>query len=427
MNQATNDLFNAIRRNDLVACQLAIDQNANLNISDNNDCFPLDWAFYCKHKDVAKLLIQHGAKHHNRTLFLDNLKLDRDLIFRFIKYGMDLESIESGWRRPLISDLILYRFDDLIELVLKKGANPNTLSGILDSPLLFAISERKLNIVKLLVNYGANINICNRNDGTTSLIIALEKCQNDIEIIEFLLKNGADPNIADKDGYYPLSYVSGVDAEKISKLLVSYGANIDNLLINYNRSFYKALVYDNYYIAELLLKINNADLYRKDQDGDTILHSMSRWSSVSNSIKMILEYGFNPNLENNDMKTPLHIAAKNWKIGNCELLLKHGAFINAIDKHGNTPLHLAIDKMSITKLLLDHGANPDIMNSNGKSPLHYAIEKKNYELISLFQKARKNQRKNIAVLIQAHEFDEQSLLYRDYLCRDLFKILIALL
>jgi ankyrin repeat protein len=74
-------------------------------------------------------------------------------------------------------------------------------------------------------------------DGSTALHVAVMR--DNIACARILLKNGANPNIAEKeryasDGRYfarrtPLFYAIRRDGVKMIELLVSYGANIDDL------------------------------------------------------------------------------------------------------------------------------------------------------------------------------------------------------
>ncbi|KAK4350121.1 hypothetical protein RND71_029434 [Anisodus tanguticus] len=72
----------------------------------------------------------------------------------------------------------------------------------------------------------------------------------------------------------------------------------------------------------------------------------------------------------------LHLACQTADIGMVELLLQHGASINACDSRGQTPLHHSImrGRTAIAKLLLSRGANPRIADLEGKTPSHLVSE-----------------------------------------------------
>ncbi|KAK2974191.1 hypothetical protein RJ640_021482, partial [Escallonia rubra] len=72
----------------------------------------------------------------------------------------------------------------------------------------------------------------------------------------------------------------------------------------------------------------------------------------------------------------LHLACQTADIGMVELLLQHGADINASDSRGQTPLHQSIirGRIATTKLLLTRGANPLAVDREGKTPLQLIAE-----------------------------------------------------
>ena len=68
-----------------------------------------------------------------------------------------------------------------------------------------------------------------------------------------------------------------------------------------------------------------------------------------------------------------------------QLLLSMNAEIDAVDKNGETPLHIVVKNGSLEmiELLLDAGANPNIQNKNGETPLHIASEYEKIQAVEL--------------------------------------------
>ena len=74
--------------------------------------------------------------------------------------------------------------------------------------------------------------------------------------------------------------------------------------------------------------------------------------------------------------TPLHLAAFDGRKGAAEVLLAHGAAIEAGDVCGWTPLHTAVVRhhKDVVELLLAKGANINAKDRQGQTPLHLAIK-----------------------------------------------------
>lgn len=110
--------------------------------------------------------------------------------------------------------------EELAKILIKEGVNINTIiNSLFETPLFIAVKRNKKNIVKLLLENGADVNSENIY-GLTPLYYAIS--DNNVEIVELLVKSGANINIEDFSGRSPLYYASLKDNQKIIELLKKY-------------------------------------------------------------------------------------------------------------------------------------------------------------------------------------------------------------
>lgn len=104
------------------------------------------------------------------------------------------------------------------------------------------------------------------------------------------------------------------------------------------------------------------------KEGQTALHILAgnhytnHWWH-SHAMNYLLEHGADPNLKNNDGKTPLHLAVQNNERV-VEVLLKHGADPNILGTDDTSCLNLAKSNRAIVHQLIKHGVEV----STGKRP-----------------------------------------------------------
>mmetsp|Transcript_35057 Transcript_35057/g.41308 ORF Transcript_35057/g.41308 Transcript_35057/m.41308 type:complete len:1588 (+) Transcript_35057:124-4887(+) len=90
--------------------------------------------------------------------------------------------------------------------------------------------------------------------------------------------------------------------------------------------------------------------------------------------------------------TPLHLACIGWRPGNARvvtLLLDCGAPVDALNKHGETPLVLAAregGQTSVVSTLLDRGGNPCLCSKGGWSPMSAAASRGRDDVVKLLSR-----------------------------------------
>lgn len=117
---------------------------------------------------------------------------------------------------------------EIIKVLLENGAKVNEPGPNGSLPINDAIKragdpEESLKIATLLIDHKANLHPENHDKSPVRQSILHQRS----DMLELLLKNGTDPDIADKNGYYPIHHaVKNKDVNSV-KVFIKYGANSD--------------------------------------------------------------------------------------------------------------------------------------------------------------------------------------------------------
>ncbi|MBF0196201.1 MAG: ankyrin repeat domain-containing protein [Planctomycetes bacterium] len=175
----------------------------------------------------------------------------------------DLQGLESHIRQQKQVDLqakggftalhyaVMKNFEEAVDMLLKMGANPNTLSSSKLSPFHYAIKRAPLSIIKKLLKNGADLKLANA-DGWSPLHIA--SAHDRVEVVDFLLAQGADVKALSNAGGTALHEASVSGSRELILLLLKNGVNPKALSHDGKKALDHAKEYKNKDAIELLQK-----------------------------------------------------------------------------------------------------------------------------------------------------------------------------
>jgi ankyrin repeat protein len=163
--------------------------------------------------------------------------------------------------------------------------------------------------------------------------------KHNIEIVKLLVENGVDVNGCDTtDNRIPLEWSILGGQIEITKYLIENGADVNKEYGNGKTVVKDALSNGNEEMIQLFME-NGADI-KKIVDSDdckTILFSAAYFGYYSVA-KLLLDNGANVNVVNNySGSIPLHRASTEGRADMVKLFLEYGADVNARDNRGWTP------------------------------------------------------------------------------------------
>ncbi|XP_078500299.1 protein phosphatase 1 regulatory subunit 12B isoform X2 [Lissotriton helveticus] len=258
---------------------------------------------------------------------------------------------ESGERRPRV------RFED--------GA-----------VFLAACSSGDTEEVKRLLARGADINTANV-DGLTSLHQAC--IDENLDMVKFLVENGADVNQQDNEGWTPLHAVASCGYLNIAEYLISHGANVApvNSEGEVPLDLSEEAAMKDLLLEQVKKQGIDLEMARKEEE-QLLLQDARQWLN-SRKIEDVKH--------KRSGATALHVAAAKGYLEAMRLLIQAGYNLNVQDVDGWTPLHAAAYwgiKEACT-ILAEELCNMEIRSKLGQTPFDVADESV-AELLEVLQK-----------------------------------------
>jgi ankyrin repeat protein len=268
---------------------------------------------------------------------------------------------------------------DVVKLLVEAGADVNAGSW---PPLCRVVDKNNTAIAEYLIDHGANVN-ARKDWGPLQETTAIS---NSVKMAKLLIARGADIN---SKGYPVLNSAIYAERKDLCEFLIQRGADVNAKDKWGQTSLYLAVDKDDLDYLKILIA-HGAKVDTKCPGGETVL-MFAALTGRTEVVRLLLEAGADTNIKDDRGQTALHVPldtrnynywSRYYNYGKyklskdmVELLLAKGADVNLKDKDGRTPLHLAAElaDANIVKLLLDKGARVNEKDDeSGFTALHHA-------------------------------------------------------
>ncbi|CAG8389474.1 unnamed protein product [Penicillium salamii] len=370
------------------------------NVADTAGSYPLTYASYKGHHDVALLLISHGAHVNSRDESLGNALCaacwaDRDQIAQMLlEHGADANAGDANGRKPL-EVACFFAKKNIVETLLSHGANVND-HGAYGNALLPDQYERRTEIMQILLKYGAHTNAQSQE---RDLVLRMACAGRNVKFVQFLLKHGfsvscnlllliclegdvktvqtllecaAEINVSDGSPLTALEAVCYTGNIEILHILLEHNA-VTNSPRRLDYALGLACEMGQTGALQMLLS-HRASFDNEDQGEATLLRSACS-NGHEGIVQVLLKNGVDVNAQDRDGWNGLLFACSNGHEEVVNILLTHGADVHVRDGSlGINALQLASlqGHEGIVRMLLNYGADINIRDKRGWTVLESA-------------------------------------------------------
>ncbi|PSF36221.1 hypothetical protein C7H19_13495 [Aphanothece hegewaldii CCALA 016] len=378
-------LIRAIIQDDLAQVEALLADGADINPSSWDEAVPLVAAVYRGNIAIIQTLIAAGANLDQLDLNINAhpigiaIKQNRPDLVKFL---LDAGASPDGGDLEHTGLAVAINKNNLpiLQMLLEAGADPNM--GMEDDyqAIMLAALHGRLEMVKLLVAYGADVNAWSQ--GVTAIMSAARNVHRDVYEYLYPLLDAETRRYADKHGQKDIQRGIKRKERKANKLgeklgtaavfgklakvqrLLAEGADPNTITECGKSPLMLAAMYGHKSVMEALLDAGADPNLRGDEEfdeGETALMYIASSFFASNRaevIKFLIQRGADVNVQNDQGQTALIKAGENADA--VKALIEAGADLNIRDKEGNTAMMLG--SWAIQQLLRQAGASEEGLN-----------------------------------------------------------------
>lgn len=341
-------LMHAAGRGDLPMMEMLLKAGAAVNARTRSGGIALTWAAAAGQLAAMRLLVKSGASRDSfdQVLMVALRWGELDAFRLMLEYGANPRADDRnvGSRLASIPRSRLVHVPELLKILLQRGWPIDAGSQDGQTALMYAANDNNLELMRLLLNAGADVNVHCECKGILSgghSALTLATSGGHEKAVVLLLDAGAVVDAPSKDGT-PLMIAAERDSRALVKLLLAKGADVNKA---------------------------------RNGKGDTaLMHAAFR---EPDNVAQLLAAGADVNAKAPNGATALMWAAEGDKPKIATALLDAGADLEAKTQRGRTALMIAAMRGSVdtARLLIQRGARTDVLDEDNRSALAHASER----------------------------------------------------
>ncbi len=364
--------------------EILLDRGAIMEARDNKGRTPLYYAAaFNSNERVMRALIWRGAAvnittNAGYTPLLRTVENNESRkIDILLNSGARVNQRGPEGRTPLFVMLKHTPSRTMVKKFLDAGAAPTAADNKGRTPFHEAAEREQKEILEIFTERVTGVDFRDNRQVTPLMLAAAEN--DGTAVLSFLLEQEADINARDRSRRTPLIWAAAENSSiRVLEFLLEAGANmkivddsgqgvLHHAVASRKRSTDKIQLFGRY---------NDLDINLRDENDNTPLHlALQQRSLQYQVVKLLLDQGADPNLEDGSGYTPLmQLAEDNRSPRYFSLLLENGADVNKAGRRGITPLMLAArhtDEEEVIFTLLEAEAEVDISDNRGRKVVDY--------------------------------------------------------
>lgn len=264
-----------------------------------------------------------------------------------------------------------------------------------DSALHYAVTMGRYNIVQLLINAGAFVNILNKGYQTPFMVAANKKYEDVLSI--FLNNNSTIFNLIDMYSNTALHLsISGGDyngtLHSIVQSLIDVGVPVNTVNSLGESPLIVAAKNGCADVVKLLLKVGEKEIKLHGKDGYSALYWAIFYNNVE-VVKVLIDNNLSIKIINQFRESALVVSAKRGAVDVLKFLLEVcEKDINLCGEDGYHALYWGVfyDNVDIVKILIDAGVPVKTVNCSGENLLTIAAKNESLVVLELLLKVGGN-------------------------------------